>query len=212
MGNYYSDILKRKSPSSTRKNIIELSKNRKQKFVEYLSPDANEEIMKYFKTFKNGNIIHGERVTEITDKVKLKSSNELDADLVFLCTGNRPNTKSIQQGIPEILDNQGLVNTNEHLQVEGVNHFFVAGDITNIQEQKMYAMGIRHSFLISENIQLLFSKSPMKKYSVIKKGVMLTLGPEKKIFLKFDKVMGSLGDIFGLGSIAESLKLAKLSI
>eukprot|EP01080_Neovahlkampfia_damariscottae_P007267 gene7267-11585_t len=189
--------------------------NSRDKFLESMSVDLHDEITSFFSNFKNGIVLHDERVQEINKNEIITKTKKLDYDLILVCTGNSPNTECLKNGnLKDILDSKNFVKVNEYLQAENNNNIFVIGDITNIQEQKMYAIAIKHGLVVGENIKSMFEKKPLKKHKLIKKGVNLTFGPEKRLLVKDGKIKINLSSSIWRPVIStmESLKLYTLGL
>eukprot|EP00128_Syssomonas_multiformis_P001126 Colp12_sorted_trinity150504_noHs@21811 len=60
-----------------------------------------------------------------------KEEKQIQSELTFFCVGAHLNNASLQQGMPEKLDEKGQIKVNEFLQVEGLEKVFALGDIAN---------------------------------------------------------------------------------
>ncbi|XP_067091722.1 apoptosis-inducing factor 2 [Osmerus mordax] len=77
---------------------------------------------------------------------------EITADLVISCTGSKINSSAYSSTLNGCLAENGALNVNEHLQVEGYENVYAVGDCTNINEPKTaYAAGL-HAGVAVNNI------------------------------------------------------------
>jgi NADH dehydrogenase FAD-containing subunit len=76
----------------------------------------------------------------------------LEADLVFWATGTRLNNKPLLKNFVDVIDERGQIRVNKHLQVEGYEHIYAVGDITNFPEIKMAAATTHHADVTVNNI------------------------------------------------------------
>lgn len=61
------------------------------------------------------------------------------ADFVFLATGNAPNSDLVASFDPSVLDDSKHIKVNPAFQVEGYEHIFAMGDVTDVKEGKQFA-------------------------------------------------------------------------
>jgi NADH dehydrogenase FAD-containing subunit len=113
------------------------------------------------------------------------SGAELEADLVFWCTGIAVSTSFLRAKLPEALDEQGRVKVrpppaapapaaaplacwctdrraararaqvDKHLRVHGHEHIFCLGDASDVAEQKMAFLAGKHGELVARNFRAL---------------------------------------------------------
>ena len=98
-------------------------------------------------------------------EARTTSGKRVGYDVIFWCIGGRPNTDYLQAHFSEHLDADGRVRVTPQLRVEGEDHIFALGDITNLKENKM-ALHINGQVPVAEaNIRaILARKSPPKTY------------------------------------------------
>lgn len=111
----------------------------------------------------------------ITDK-----KNEYSADLVFLCTGIKPNYELVEENFKTTLSDRKLVQVNEFLQLE--KNIFVAGDLTAISEEKTAQNAEHQASVVVHNICNLEHNKPLKAYNVINRPMVVSLGKYSGIF------------------------------
>ena len=92
---------------------------------------------------------------------------------MVLCTGAVLNNNGIPE---ELLDDGGRVAVRQTMQTEMYDNVFAAGDITNVDEEKMLAKGQFHPAVVVKNISSLVRgnqansslvNSPGKYYNVL---------------------------------------------
>ncbi|TRY74240.1 hypothetical protein DNTS_020512 [Danionella cerebrum] len=84
--------------------------------------------------------------------VKTTKNEEVTADLVICCTGNKINSEAYRASLNSCLAENGALKVNKHLQVEGCENVYAVGDCANIDEPKMaYHAGL-HAGVAATNI------------------------------------------------------------
>ncbi|KAI9617462.1 hypothetical protein KEM48_004800 [Puccinia striiformis f. sp. tritici PST-130] len=128
---------------------------------------------------------------------------EVEADFVFLATGNKPNSKFIP---PEYLNPANkLVKVNKHLQVTDSNEkpiegVYGVGDVIDFNESKLYAALDGQASTVTKNLWIDITNSSDKKvvHQPIKDTISIPLGP-----------CGGITEVYGftcgLGSWSTSL-------
>lgn len=111
-----------------------------------------------------------------------ESSEEVEADFVFLAIGNKPNTQFVPAEY--LCPKSRLIKVNEHLQVVGedgepVAGVYGVGDATNFQEAKLYAALDGQAATASKNLWIDVSDSHANKviHKPIKGTISVPLGP-----------------------------------
>jgi apoptosis-inducing factor 2 len=116
--------------------------------------DAHEFVQKHFQ--KQGVICKmKERVTGIKGNKVITDQGEIETDIAFSCIGFFPVKEPIENGMPDLVD-KGFIKVNSKLQVEGFTHVFAAGDITNINEEKLAQNADYHAHIVVENLKRVF--------------------------------------------------------
>lgn len=124
--------------------------------------------------------------------ISTKSGREIEADLVFNCTGTRLNNRLLKQNFSQCLDENGRLIVNSNMQVEGYSNVFAVGDITNVEEVKMAYNAGRHAPVVANNIKVLAGKSKkMKDYIPTKPLMVLSTGRNGGRFLSPFGVLGN---------------------
>jgi len=123
---------------------------------------------------KEVNYIEG-RKTFTTEKSKTK----ITADLTFVCTGARVNNKSLLHGpLKSKLNPQtGRIIVNNYLQVDGYEHIFAIGDISDKEAKFAYFAGEQAEY-VAKLIALLEKRKPYpKEYQLhVHPGIFLSIG------------------------------------
>ncbi|MCO5993326.1 NAD(P)/FAD-dependent oxidoreductase [Actinoallomurus rhizosphaericola] len=80
------------------------------------------------------------------------TGGEISADIWFRAHGVRVNTGYLRDGLAAALTPQGRVRVTETLTVDGHEHVYALGDITDLAEAKMAGYAMRHAEVIAANI------------------------------------------------------------
>lgn len=122
---------------------------------------------------KHGAELHlGASLKELSKKyVVLADGRKLDVDLIYMCTGGKPNSSFLKGGsLPSSsLNQRGAVLVNDHLQVDGFPHVFCAGDLcfhAKSNELKLGHTAQVNAHLVAENLSRLISM-PADKRSLL---------------------------------------------
>jgi apoptosis-inducing factor 2 len=129
----------------------------------------------------NENVVEKKGKICYTDKGK-----EIEADIVFLCTGIKPNFDFVKGEFKKILNDSNQITVNEYLQVVGFRNIFAAGDITDRIEEKTAQNAERQSHIVVHNIKALEKDYDRKlcKYYPRMGPMVISLGPSHGIFTK----------------------------
>lgn len=92
-------------------------------------------------------------------KIVTKSGRTLDADVVIWAAGTQPNTAFVAHAWPHLVQQNGLLKTDEYLRLEGFTNIFVAGDVTNLPEGRLAITASFHVPSIVTNIRAMLSAS-----------------------------------------------------
>jgi len=98
----------------------------------------------------------GEWIEEVGETgCRLKGGEELQADVVYKCTGAKPNTALLAQNFGDHLDpKSGSLLVNDHLQVEGHPRIFGMGDcmLHRSREAKLGYTAELNAQLVADNV------------------------------------------------------------
>lgn len=168
--------------------------------------------MEFFEK-RNVNVLLNERVVSKKDDRLFNASDvvestfvtdkgtEIEADLVFWCTGktncflsiSEQKThfcwKNIQIGITgtakEVIgncefayaiDKSGFAKVDPYLRLEGCDNIFAAGDVTNIREEKLAQNAEYNSSLVATNIYRSEHKQSLIAYEPKSRPIVVSLG------------------------------------
>ena len=144
-----------------------------------LMPRQNRKASKYAEKFlrkNNVKVLLNQKIMKnykneyITDK-----GDKIYPDLTFLCLGIQPNSSLMEKNFPDKMDNS-YIKTNKYMQLEGFNNIFVAGDVTNIKEEKLAQNAEEHAKVIVENLRNLENKEKLRKYQTNHRLMVISLG------------------------------------
>lgn len=117
---------------------------------------------------------------EIHGPVRTKNGKTLDADLIVLATGGRPNASLAQTLDVSIVSESGRVKVLPTLQVplaSGARNVFAAGDIIEWQEQHTLVKAGGHAGIIAPNVlAVLNGTAPTKLYKTPAEIIVVTRG------------------------------------
>lgn len=84
--------------------------------------------------------------------VATTDGEEISADIWFRCYGVHTNSDYLADGRVAVRTPQGRVRVTETLNVEGHDHIYALGDITDLAEAKMAGYAMKHAEVVAENI------------------------------------------------------------
>lgn len=147
--------------------------------------DAHYLIMKFISKFKNAQTIFNEKVVSIERKhIITNSGKKIECDVAYVCTGFKPNSNYLRQTMPQVLTKQGYIRVNEHLQVGDFKTIFAAGDVIDIEVQKLAQNAERHADVVVQNIKQIDARGDaLVKYVPSRKKMLISLGPKKTILV-----------------------------
>ncbi len=139
---------------------------------------SNKKTSNYAKSFleKNGvKIIFNKKITakkrnELTDN----SGNSYSYDSVFFTAGIKPNTEFMKNNFSNLVTKG--IEVNEFLQLNSHENIFVAGDVTNIAEEKTAQNAEKQANIVTNNILAKINNSKMKSYKSKKRMMVISLG------------------------------------
>jgi len=153
---------------------------------------ADATVVKFFKNYENVKLLPQTKVVSITrDRLLTDSGQQIRADMVYCCVGFSPNNLCLQNIYFEglgVLDSRGYVRVNDHLQLLGYDNIFAAGDIVNIEEEKLAQNAESHAEVVAANIKALDKGEPMIPYEPKLKYLCISLG-KSAMLVKGDDVL-----------------------
>lgn len=129
------------------------------------------------------NIIYSDRIKDYKKGVYYtQKGKSLKPDLAFLSIGPRPNTAFLKKNFSDKLTSRNQVRVNPQLQMKGTKNVFIAGDITDIKEEKTAHNAEMHAKTIVKNIQALENKTSLQTYKSTGNILLISLGQKRAIF------------------------------
>eukprot|EP00009_Paramoeba_aestuarina_P002170 CAMPEP_0201515152 /NCGR_PEP_ID=MMETSP0161_2-20130828/6800_1 /ASSEMBLY_ACC=CAM_ASM_000251 /TAXON_ID=180227 /ORGANISM="Neoparamoeba aestuarina, Strain SoJaBio B1-5/56/2" /LENGTH=546 /DNA_ID=CAMNT_0047911901 /DNA_START=104 /DNA_END=1741 /DNA_ORIENTATION=+ len=100
----------------------------------HLFPDATIDYVEWWLKERGAEVVLGQRIKKWGDDFcVLADGTRIEADVVFVCFGGKPNTQpfasSSSSFIRKCLNSRGFIDTNNFLQVPGAPHIFAVGDV-----------------------------------------------------------------------------------
>jgi len=163
--------------------IVTHFSDKKVTIVEYLErimsrlPKKASNYAENFLKKRNVSIIYKEMIAnQHKNYLKTKTGKKLSYDMVFNCAGIKPNSQFMLPYFKDKLDEKGFIKTNNFLQLEGHKNIFVAGDVTNIKEEKLAQNSLIHAELIIKNIKNLEKNKQIEEYNSKPRIMVISLG------------------------------------
>ena len=141
-----------------------------------------------FLVGKGAKVIFNEKVVSskgdlyLTDKKR-----KIKADMMFLCTGIKPNSEFMRR---KYLDKKDFIKVNNYLQVVGHKNIFAVGDVNNVLQENTAQNAERQAKFAVRNILALDNKEKLVKYESKKTALVISLGKHDGIFEYKDFVFG----------------------
>ncbi len=172
----------------------------------------NKKTRDYVKSFleKNGvKIIFNEKIiTKEKNKIISNSGNSYNYDSVFFTAGIKPNTEFMKDTFSELVEKG--IEVNSFLQLKNHENIFVAGDVTNLVEEKTAQNAEKHAKIVAKNILAKINNSQMEPYENKKRMMVISLGKTNGVIEYKNLVFtGWIPAIFK--KIIEKIVMSKLS-
>ncbi|MEK6873625.1 MAG: FAD-dependent oxidoreductase [Nanoarchaeota archaeon] len=119
----------------------------------------------------NENAISYKKNIIITDK-----ETKIKADMVFLCTGIKPNFHPLEKNFKNVLNEKKQIKVNEFLQVENYKNIFAAGDITAVKEEKLAQNAEKQADIVIKNLINTINDKHLIKYQPKPRIMVISLG------------------------------------
>src|SRR3989338_3368685 len=137
--------------------------------------DKTSRFAKKFLEGRGVKIIFNEKIIK-NDKKSLigESGKKYGYDTVFFTVGIRPNVSFMTGSFSSSVD-RGII-VNDYLQIPTMPNIFVAGDASNILEEKTAQNAEKHGKVVALNLLALINGRKMKKYKSKKRLMVISLG------------------------------------
>jgi apoptosis-inducing factor 2 len=163
--------------------IKEFDKNKKIILIhsqeKLISRNHSKSILKAQKFLEKNNvkIILNEKAEKIKkNKITTSKNTKIKSDLIFLCTGISPNSEFMKKNFKAHLTKKGNIKVNKYLQLKENEKIFVAGDVTDIKEEKTAQNAEKHADIVIKNLINLENKSSLIPYTSKKSPFVISLG------------------------------------
>lgn len=114
-------------------------------------------------------------------RVETEDGDSIEADIWFQCYGSQPATGLLQgTDYTNVLNQDGTLRVDEHLQVVGHPHVYAVGDMTDAEEAKRADAARRQARVVIANIaNQIDGGDPDVSYQPTKAWVVIPLGPNR---------------------------------
>ncbi len=141
------------------------------------NPAQARQYAQKFLEQKGIQMMFNERVVSFGKKgYATDKGNILTTDLTFLCTGIKPNYEYMEKYCSTSLNERQNICVNSFLQVQGYQHIFAAGDITNVPEEKTAQNSEKQAEVVVRNIYHLERNEVMEEYHSEPRVMVISLG------------------------------------
>ena len=149
------------------------------RLMERNNPKSSEYAQKFLE--KQGvKIIFNEKILKKEGKNLIGASgSKYPYDAVFFTVGITPNTDFMTGSLSKLVS-KGII-VNEFLQLIDNSNIFVAGDVSNISEEKTAQNAEMHGKVVAKNILALIHGKPLKQYKSRKRVMVISLGKHSGI-------------------------------
>jgi NADH dehydrogenase FAD-containing subunit len=103
------------------------------------------------------------------------SGDTIQACLVYLAVGTKPNSEFLRKHLSSVLDDKGFINVDPCLKVSGFNNMHALGDVANTNSPKLGYIAGEQADYLSKN--LIAQKSGKKIKAYQPKGKLAALVP-----------------------------------
>lgn len=146
-----------------------------------LIPRSPAKAIRYAEQFfrnRGVQLLFNERVERNSNSHFVTSRGvTIEADLAFMCIGILPNSQLLRTNtFMASLNEKGFVNVNPHLQVEGCDNVFSAGDLVSVLEEKLAQSAEAAGHVIADNIILHSRGASLKTYTPTDWPMLISLG------------------------------------
>ncbi|KAF7645564.1 hypothetical protein LDENG_00201860 [Lucifuga dentata] len=115
-------------------------------------------------------------VTRRNTLVTMDTGSSLTTDLIICCTGLRINSAAYASSFSGSLAENGALQVNQHLQVDGFSNVYAVGDCANINEPKMAYHASLHAAVAVSNIVNSVTEKELTSYHTGNLTMLLAMG------------------------------------
>ncbi|KAI8145135.1 hypothetical protein BJV82DRAFT_511832 [Fennellomyces sp. T-0311] len=129
-------------------------------------------------------LISGEKANKVDDTTYKtdKTQTEIKADLVYMCTGLRPNTQFLQESHPDWLDDKKHIRVDARFRVADNDNIFAIGDVNDVNEPKLWFTAHMQTIHLYHNLKrLLQGRTDLVPYQGSQLSMVISLGPHYAI-------------------------------
>lgn len=144
--------------------------------------DLSRSASRVLSHLKPVRIISGERAEQKEDGIYVtdKTQQEIKADLVYVCTGIKPNTGYLQESHVEWLDDAQHIRVDSFLRVKGAcqPNIFAIGDVNDFKEPKLFFTAHMQAMHFVRNVHsLVQGNRQLEPYRGSQISMVISLGP-----------------------------------
>lgn len=148
------------------------------------NPELASKIAHRFLTSNGVTIIYSEKVLAGQKKTYHTSTGrELNADLVFMCTGIIPNSEFMAEHFKPTLNEKWYIIVNTFLQLYNNPRIFAVGDVNNLPVEKTAQNAELQAEIVAKNILALERNESLTEYKTKPTPLILSLGKWKGVFI-----------------------------
>jgi len=141
-----------------------------------IPPKAVKYAEDFFKS-RQVKILSGERVVGQKDTFfTTDQGKKIESDMAFLCTGIKCNVDLLKTNFAGCLNSEGMVNVTNTLQLQNCPNIFVAGDIINMNEEKLAQNAEASAHCAVNNIMAFSQNRKLKEYGLRDRPKIVSLG------------------------------------
>lgn len=129
---------------------------------------------KFLKKHRVKIILNEKIIKKESKKLISQSGKQYNSDASFFTVGIKPNISFMKDNFSKYVD-KGIA-VNEYLQIPDRKNIFVAGDVTNIIEEKTAQNAENHGKIAASNVLATINNKEMKKYESKKRLMVISLG------------------------------------
>lgn len=126
-------------------------------------------------------LINGEKAVSVGEKEfeTDKSKTKITCDLVYMCTGIKPNTEFLRQSHPSWLDDKQFIKVDQYLRA--ADNVFAIGDVNSVREPKMFFTAHMQAVHTVHNIKRTLQGHEPVPYEGSLPAMMVSLGPDHAV-------------------------------